>query len=561
MEFVSDGAIQLTGYNYEEFVSRREISYAALIHEADRAAVWESIQAALRDGVGFQLEYRIHSRDGTKKWVWERGEGVRSTEGRLLFLEGFITDITTRKKTEDALKAREEQFRALVETTTDLIWEVDLQGRFRYLSPQIKALLGYEADELFGEPCFSLCTPDEAERMSRLFRRDAETGKPLLNERMTVRHRDGREYVWELSSTPVRDATGAHTGFRGINRDVTHVIEAERRLREQEANFRAIAGNAFDGILISLDDQSHAYSNPRASEISGYSAVELKGIGLDHLIAGEEGSNLEPRISGGKRLKTKPDRFIADLRRKDGRSIPVELTLTPTLWRGQQARLIFMNDISERRALERRIEADVREKTILLKEVHHRVKNNLQIIVSLLNLQSERIDDARIHSVFAEIRDRIYSMALLHEKLYMSENFAEISFQEYLPVLCREILDTLSDENRLSLAFDIDDIRLGIDSAVPCGLIVNEIVTNAVKHAFPNPRRGIISVGFKRGKRNEIALTVRDDGIGLPPGFDYRTTESLGLTVIRILVQQLDGDLKITSGQGTTYHLVFPDEG
>jgi len=209
--------------------------------------------------------------------------------------------------------------------------------------------------------------------------------------------------------------------------------------------------------------------------------------------------------------------------------------------------------------LDQRIEADIREKDVLLKEVHHRVKNNLQIIVSLLNLQSEKIVDKTVLDAFEEIRNRIFTMALLHEKLYMSESFAEVQFKDYITALCRELLGSSGAEERVGLDFDLDDIRLGIDAAVPCGLIVNEIVTNAVKHAFPSGRKGKIAVTFRRDGAGRNELTVKDDGIGLPPGVEAKKTRSLGLTIIRILSQQIEGELEIISDRGTGYRLTFSE--
>jgi PAS domain S-box-containing protein len=335
--------------------------------------------------------------------------------------------------------------------------------------------------------------------------------------------------------------------------------KTEGSLMEGQANFSAIAGNAYDGILISLGARSHAYANARASEITGFSNEELLKTGFSELV--REDSRPKIRRSKGKLRKEDrvPLRFEVLLARKDGSSIPVELSVTPTLWKGKQAQLIFLNDISERKKFERRIEADIREKDVLLKEIHHRVKNNLQIIVSLLNLQSDKTKNARVHAAFDEIRNRIFTMALLHEKLYMSESFAEVPFKAYLTELCRELLGSSGADDHIDIDFDLTDIHLGIDAAVPCGLIVNEIVTNAIKHAFPAGRKGKIAVTFRRNGTGWNELRIKDDGVGLPPGFDAVKTQSLGLTIIRILAQQLEGDLTVSSGKGTSYRLVFSE--
>jgi two-component sensor histidine kinase len=208
--------------------------------------------------------------------------------------------------------------------------------------------------------------------------------------------------------------------------------------------------------------------------------------------------------------------------------------------------------------LEDRIQEDIREKNVMLKEIHHRVKNNLQIIVSLLNLQSGKTRERKILDAFEEIRHRVYSMALLHEKLYKSDNLADVPFKDYLSTLCRNLVSAFGAAGRIRLDFDLEGIDLGIDTAVPCGLIVNELITNAIKHAFPKGRKGRIAVGFRRKDDKSVELTVADDGVGVPAGFDVAKAESLGLKIIQILTDQIDGKMHVRTRKGSSFRLVFP---
>ena len=190
--------------------------------------------------------------------------------------------------------------------------------------------------------------------------------------------------------------------------------------------------------------------------------------------------------------------------------------------------VVNSRDITDRKQAEQRVVAQLEEKEVLLKEVHHRVKNNLQIITSLLNLQAGEISDPATQSMFRDSMGRVKSMALIHERLYQSTNLAEVDFGDYVTNLTRFLMSTVSgSQGRITIATDIEGIVLPVDEAVPCGLIINEIVTNSLKHAFPGGEQGEIHISCSRAKGDQIILVVRDNGIGLAEDVDYTNTNSL----------------------------------
>jgi two-component sensor histidine kinase len=203
--------------------------------------------------------------------------------------------------------------------------------------------------------------------------------------------------------------------------------------------------------------------------------------------------------------------------------------------------------------------ASLEEKKVLLKEVHHRVKNNLQLISSLLNLQAARVSDPAVSALFTDSRNRVRAMALVHENLFRAGNFARIPMSSHIQNLCTHLARSYEVHGRgVRLETQIDDVHLDVNRAVSCGLIINELVSNAVKHAFPNSRQGTVTVEFKLSADKRYVLTVRDDGIGLPPGFDPSRCESLGLQLVQDLSQQLHGTITAGSARpGTTFVLVF----
>jgi two-component sensor histidine kinase len=203
-------------------------------------------------------------------------------------------------------------------------------------------------------------------------------------------------------------------------------------------------------------------------------------------------------------------------------------------------------DITERRKAEEQIRASLREKEVLLKEVHHRVKNNLQIISSLLNLQSEYIRDPEMLKVFNESQQRVKSMALVHEMLYRSSNLAEVDFADYVRELSTQLVRSYGTSAKaVEFRLNVDPVALGIDRAIPCGIILNELVSNALKYGFPNGRRGAVYVDVKSGPNRTLRMVVGDNGVGLPEGFNLDEAESLGLKLVRMLTYQLQGELRV----------------
>ena len=203
--------------------------------------------------------------------------------------------------------------------------------------------------------------------------------------------------------------------------------------------------------------------------------------------------------------------------------------------------------------------SSLKEKEVLLKEIHHRVKNNLQVISSLLNLQASFIHDKEVLTIFIESRNRVRSMALVHEKLYQSKDLARIDFADYIRALTINLLSSFAGKSSsVRVSVEIDGVMLGVDAAVPCGLIVNELVSNSFKYAFPEGRRGQICVAMEQ-RNGSLRLTVSDDGVGFPGNINFRNTDSLGLQLVNTLTEQLDGEIELTNGTGTIFAICFPN--
>jgi two-component sensor histidine kinase len=262
------------------------------------------------------------------------------------------------------------------------------------------------------------------------------------------------------------------------------------------------------------------------------------------------------RLRKGERL-----RHIETVRvRKDGKRIDVSLCISPI--KDANGRLlgaaIIAHDITERKQVETYLKTSLREKEMLIKEIHHRVKNNLQVISSLLGLQAHTIGDSRLRAPLEESQARIQTMALIHQQLYRSGNLAQIDFAEYLRDLAtRVVRSSRVGQGHLSLEISAEEVYFPIETAIPCGLLLHELLSNCVKHAFPGGRNGTIRVTLCRHLQGTHELTVRDDGVGLPEGLDVHATVSLGLRLVHLLAAQLHGMLTFESRQGTTVTLAF----
>ncbi len=215
--------------------------------------------------------------------------------------------------------------------------------------------------------------------------------------------------------------------------------------------------------------------------------------------------------------------------------------------------------LAERKLAEDQIKASLKEKEVLLQEVHHRVKNNLQVISSLLNLQSEQIQEEKSRAMLKDSQNRILSMSLIHEKLYQSKDFAKIDFNEYVRELVDDLFQSYGDDaGKIALNINVGTVSLGIDSAIPCGLIINELVTNSLKYAFPGGRKGELNISLRPTNGNMIELIVGDNGVGIPEDVDFKKTASLGLHIVTMLVEgQLYGEISLDRSKGTEFKIKF----
>ena len=336
-------------------------------------------------------------------------------------------------------------------------------------------------------------------------------------------------------------------------------------LSEQALQDRLLARilEAADDAIISVDERQRIILFNRGAErIFGWSGPEVLGQPLEVLLPKDKARVHRQHIrefdQSGTESRKMAERGEIAGRRKSGENFPAEASISQIDSGASKVFTVILRDITARKAAEEKIRASLREKEVLLKEIHHRVKNNLQVVSSLLNLQARGISDEESRRFFKESQHRVHSMALIHEQLYESEDLSRIDFPSYIRQLVAYLFRSYGVSlSRVSLKTRIEDLHFEIDVAVPCGLIINELVSNSLKYAFPEGRQGEVRVDFKKGPGDRIIMMVGDDGVGFPPGVSLLNTRTLGLRLVRTLAQQLGGHAELKSRSGTQVKIQF----
>lgn len=316
-------------------------------------------------------------------------------------------------------------------------------------------------------------------------------------------------------------------------------------------------------FLLLLDSMGKINSiNKSTTDLLGYEENELLGQDFSHIFVNQStaGDLLSRESYDIFQQSGNLNNIDTAFRSKNNENIPVMLSISPIIEDKRIKGLVCIgNDIKDMKIAENEIKESLEDKKVLLREIHHRVKNNLQIISSLLNLQSDYLENEKDKNIFRDSQSRVKSMAIIHEKLYQSSNFSEIDFKGYIDSLTSYLFQSYPiNPSKIKFESDIDDITLSMDTAIPCGLIINELVSNSLKYAFPDDRDGKIKIKLK-SIDDHFVLEIEDNGIGFPENFDIKATESLGLKLVYSLTKQIDGQLELLVNEKTKFRIIFSE--
>jgi PAS domain S-box-containing protein len=456
------------------------------------------------------------------------------------------------QRTQQALAERA-RLAAIVDASNEAIMSMAMDTSIVTFNPAAQRLFGYSAQEILGRSVRTLVPParltEFAERVESAIRRN-ESVRGLRTQRQRS---DGKLIDVELDVAPLPGPDGKPVGALSIARDIGERLAAERMVR-------GVLEAAPDAMIVIDDGGTITLANTMAVRMFGYELSTLIGASIDGLVP--EPSRATHAAHRQAYVRQPRARAMGEGRellgvRSDGSEFPVEISLNSLESGGRTLVICSVRDITARRAAEQRLQASLQEKELLLKEIHHRVKNNLQIVASMLTLQAELASDADARTMLEACRQRVTSMALVHEKLYGAADVRRIDLRE----LVRDIAAMLiggSSGISLQIQPAREPIVVDIETAFPASLIANELVTNAIKHAFVGRARGTIAIAVDSLATGRVRLQVADDGVGGVTPETFGRGGSLGSTIVYRLVRQLGGLLAVEPGPGASVSITFP---
>ena len=482
---------------------------------------------------------------------------IKTPEGEIVGSMGVSRDITELKKAEEELRESEERYADIFDNATDFIISVDQKGKFIYANKSFRKALGYSKKELSKLTLLDVVEEGSISYKNSLF-------KCFVSKELIVKFvsKKGQKILTEGDSS-IRYKNELEHSIRAILSNVTEARKQQRDALEQKARLESIFDSTANMMIWTLDQNFNVTScNKNFSDASESILGSRLKIGdecydvLDNNVHRKLYQNqlhAFPEAMSGK-----AQQFELPLENKEGHPIWLQVFLNPIMVDNEIEEISCLSyDITDRIEIDRKVRNSLKEKEVLLKEVHHRVKNNLQVISSILNLQSGFVTDEGTLEVLQESQNRIKSMSYIHESLYQTTDFSSVEFTEYINTLSRNLVQSYHlTTTGVELNTKFDEIYLSLDQAIPCGLIVNELVTNTMKYAFVDIEKPKLSIEIKETD-GQIQLHVQDNGVGLPKDFKYEESDSLGIQLVYTLVEQLDGLIEVASKSGTSFLITF----
>jgi len=566
--------VKMFGYKNRNEILGKKID--EMVHPDSQAVVEKNINKPNPA----PYEVVCYKKDGTPIVVKSKGR-IIPYHGRAIRIS-VLSDITQQKENEKNLKESEENYKSLIEHTPDGILIHDEKGEVVYANPAAMNLMGLSSiEKARNKNLFSYVLPEYHQKIKR---RKAEMNKKLQPSFLEVKiqREDGKVIEVETRTSRIvykgspsvevvlhdvalqRQLEREHMRYqleektnRELKREMAAHIRTHQRMNSNQKYIRLLIDSSLDMIFACDQEGKITEFNYAAQQAFGYSTVEILGKHISILYADKKFSEK----MGDLIFEDGNFKGDASHLKKNGEIFPAHINAS-ILKNDTGERIGTMSisrDITLMQKAEEHLRKSVHEKETLLKEIHHRVKNNLQIITSILKLQSTQAKDKKTIELLNECRNRIVSMAFIHATLYLKKDFANINFAEYVGSIAGNLQQSyISADKKILLSINIPKVHLHIDDATPCGLIINELLSNSFKYAFAKKKKGVVGMSAKIKKEN-IILAIWDDGSGMPKSIDYKKTESLGLQLVISLVEQIEGKIKMESkkDKGTKYIIAF----
>jgi len=547
LSYVNQRFLRYYGITFETLRDRPE----SLVHPDDLGPLRTAFAAAEARRESFYYEVRIRRADGAYRWHAIQGNRLTDPDGRFVGYVGTNTDVDDRKRAADEQVAQDEHLRLIAEAIPQIVWTARPDGWLDYYNQRWFEYTGMSLEQTQGWGWSPVVHPDDLPACVERWSHAVTTGQAYDIEHRFRRAADG-VYRWHLGrALPIRDGAGNIVKWFGTCTDIDDQKRAGLRLAGiVESSPDAIIGLRFDGTIDSW--------NSGAERLYGWSAEEVRGRAgfetfLPPAVHDPTRRNMSRLRTGSGRLEP----FESCHQNRGGKEFPV--TVSCAVIAGDDGRpegfSMIARDISAAKATEAQVRASLAEKEVLLMEVHHRVKNNLQVVCSLLSLQSSQTRDPATLAIFTDMENRVRTIALAHEKLYQARDLSRIDLGDHLRDIVHGLLRTFGTAlDGPEIDLDLDEVKVSVETAIPCGLIVNELVTNSLRYAFVGGRAGTITVTLRSDGERHL-LDVADDGVGLDP--EPTRKKSLGLHLVHSLVRQLGGMVRVGPRPGTSFQISF----
>lgn len=512
-----------------------------------------------------EIEMAIVPKGGTPRILIANGDPIIDRNGEKIGAIATMRDITERKQTQEALRQSELTIKSFYDSAPMMLGIVELINRedLRCISgnDMAVAFLKLTTETIRGKRLSELNLTAKLKRQFVIACLQSEARSQPVYFEFTYEFDDDTKHFSSIVSTIFQQPPLENPLFSYIVQDISDRKRMETVLLESEERFRLAFEDAATGMTMFAVDGYFLKANRSLCDILGYADTELSALKFQDITHADDLETdtkyLHQLLAGEIRSCQFQKRYI----HKQGHTIwiLISISLVRDIKDRPQYFIAQVQDISDRRAAEIELTKSLRDKEVMLQEIHHRVKNNLQVICSLLNLQSRYLEDKRTLKAFKETRNRVKSMALVHEQLYQSSNLSEIVLSDYIKQLIGNLFRAYSISSNIKYQLQIADFNLDLDTAVPCGLIINELITNAIKYAFDSVERGEISIEAVADEEKRLVLTIADNGRGLDPNYELERSKSLGLRLVRSLTEQLQGRQEIITRQnlGTKFKFTF----
>jgi PAS domain S-box-containing protein len=503
-------------------------------------------------------EEAIFNKESKKMHLFQITRTPFVSQGNELSILCVGVDITDRVNAENELITQREYLRHILDTDPNIIFVKDNNGKFLLVNKAFAEYYKTQVESIIGKTDKELHWAEEDwkhfERTDKEVIHSSET-KSLEEYILNPITGEGSHYV--VTKKPLLDADG-NISILGVVTDITNQKKQEEKIRKSEEMLQEIFNRVEDALLIIdfntlkiLDCNQKAVSLLKAKEKATFIGNHLSSISI----------NSDPKKNFWttfiKKFEKGNPTSEVEIVTEENTVIWGSLAATVFFQDGKNLMLLRIADVTLRKTSEDQIIQALHEKEILIQEIHHRVKNNMAVISSLLQLQTGYIKDPALINVFKDSQSRIKSMALIHEKLYQSKALAKVEMESYIKELTRTLLYSYNSRSAdIQIITNIDNVYLDINSAVPCGLLINEIISNACKHAFVGKDKGTIHINFSK-RENQFHLEMQDDGIGMPQNTNFSDFKSLGMNLVQALASQLGAQMEVKTSNGLGFYLTF----